>query len=167
MLERILSRREEIGRIGRDMDGELRQLADHFRSRMGTWARISQTFWAALNVLPATLAVTYVLSTGDPVGGATIKVKLAGLFGMKDLYALVALPVTRGMKKADRKQLQAMLGPLARTWLQGKSAAVQALFEEALSGDILRTAEEAAAAAGRLSESLSRALARAAAVRTR
>jgi hypothetical protein len=44
---------------------------------------------------------------------------------------------------------------------------VQALFEEALSGDILRTAEEAAAAAGRLSESLSRALARAAAVRTR
>jgi hypothetical protein len=167
VLERILSRREEIGRIGRDMDGELRQLADHFRSRMGTWARISQTFWAALNVLPATLAVTYVLSTGDPVGGATIKVKLAGLFGMKDLYALVALPVTRGMKKADRKQLQAMLGPLARTWLQGKSAAVQALFEEALSGDILRTAEEAAAAAGRLSESLSRALARAAAVRTR
>ncbi len=167
VLQRILSRREEIGRIGRDMDEELRRLADHFRRRMGAWAKISQTFWAALNVLPATLAVTYVLSTGDPVGGATIKVKLAGLFGMKDLYALVAIPVTRGMKKADRKQLQAMLGPLARTWLQGKSAAVQALFEEALSGDILRAAEEAAAAAGRLSDSLSQALARTAPVRTR
>ncbi len=167
VLQHILSRREEIGRIGRDMDEELRRLADHFRRRMGTWAKISQTFWAALNVLPATVAVTYVLSTGDPVGGATIKVKLAGLFGMKDLYALVAIPVTRGMKKADRRQLQAMLGPLARTWLQGKSAAVQTLFEEALSGDILRAAEQAAAAAGRLSESLSQALARAAAARSR
>jgi hypothetical protein len=102
-LERILDRREEIGRIGREMDKELRELADHFRSRMGGWAKISQTFWAALNVLPATVAVSYVLSTGDPVGGATIKVKLAGLFGVKDLYALVAIPVTRGMKKADRK----------------------------------------------------------------
>ena len=160
-LQRILSRKEEIARIGSDMDEELRRLADHFRSRMGTWAKISQTFWAALNVLPATAAVTYVLSTGDPVGGATIKVKLAGLFGIKDLYALVAIPVTRGMKKADRKQLKAMLGPLARSWLQGKSAAVQALFEEALSGEILRAAEETAAAAGRLSESLAAALARA------
>ena len=162
-LQRILSRREEIGRIGRDMDEELRQLADHFRSRMGTWAKISQTFWAALNVLPATAAVTYVLSTGDPVGGAAIKVKLAGLFGVKDLYALVAIPVTRGMKKADRKQLKAMLGPLAQTWLRGKSAAVQALFEEALSGEILRTTEEAAAAADRLAESLAEALSAAAA----
>ncbi|MCU0559643.1 MAG: 50S ribosome-binding GTPase [Desulfobacterales bacterium] len=166
-LNRILSRKDEIGRIGSDMDEELRQLADHFRSRMGTWAKISQTFWAALNVLPATVAVTYVLSTGDPVGGATIKVKLAGLFGVKDLYALVAIPMTRGMKKADRKQLKAMLGPLAQSWLRGKSAAVQALFEEALSGEILRAADDAAAAAGRLAESLAEALARADAGRRR
>ncbi len=166
-LERILSRREELGRIGRDMDEDLRQLADHFRSRMGTWANISQTFWAALNVLPATAAVTYVLSTGDPVGGAAIKVKLAGLFGVKDLYALVAIPVTRGMKKADRKQLKVMLGPLAQTWLRGKSVVVQAMFEEALSGDILRTAGDAAAAAGRLTESLAEALERAAVGRAR
>jgi hypothetical protein len=40
---------------------------------------------------------------------------------------------------------------------------VQALFEEALSGEILRTTEEAAAAADRLAESLAEALSAAAA----
>jgi hypothetical protein len=130
------------------MEVELRDVADHFRRRMGLWSKISQTFWAALNVLPATVAVTYVLSTGDPVGAATIKVKMAGLFGLKDLYALVAIPVTRGMKQADQKQLTAMLGPLAQAWLRHKFATVQVLFEEELSGEILRSAENTAEAAG-------------------
>jgi hypothetical protein len=148
ILQAILARKEAISRIDRDMEVELREVADHFRRRMGVWSKISQTFWAALNVLPATVAVTYVLSTGDPVGAATIKVKLAGLFGLKDLYALVAIPVTRGMKQADQKQLKAMLGPLAQTWLRHKFAEVQALFEEELSGAILRSAGNAAEAAG-------------------
>jgi hypothetical protein len=89
-----------------------------------------------------------VLSTGDPVGAAAIKVKLAGLFGLKDIYALVAIPVTRGMKQVDRKQLKAMLGPLAQTWLRHKFAEVQTLFEEELSGEILRSAENTIEAAG-------------------
>jgi hypothetical protein len=148
ILQAILARKEAISRIDRDMEVELRAVADHFRRRMGVWSKISQTFWAALNVLPATVAVTYVLSTGDPVGAATIKVKLAGLFGLKDLYALVAIPVTRGMKQADQKQLTAMLGPLTQTWLRHKFAEVQALFEEELSGEILRSAENTAVAAG-------------------
>jgi hypothetical protein len=148
ILQAILARKESISRIDRDMEVELREVADHFRRRMGVWSKISQTFWAALNVLPATVAVTYVLSTGDPVGAATIKVKLAGLFGLQDLYALVAIPVTRGMKQADQKQLKAMLGPLAQTWLRHKFAEVQALFEEELSGEILRSAENTAVAAG-------------------
>ena len=148
ILQAILAQKKAISRIDRDMEVELREVADHFRRRMGLWSKISQTFWAALNVLPATVAVTYVLSTGDPVGAATIKVKLAGLFGLKDLYALVAIPVTRGLKQADQKQLTAMLGPLAQTWLRHKFAKVQALFEEELSGEILRSAENTAEGAG-------------------
>jgi len=150
ILQAILARKEAVSRIDRDMEVELSEVADHFRRRMGVWSKISQTFWAALNVLPTTVAVTYVLSTGDPVGAATIKVKLAGLFGLKDLYALVAIPVTRGMKQADQKQLKAMLGPLAQTWLRHKFAEVQVLFEEELSGEILRSAETTAEAAGSL-----------------
>jgi hypothetical protein len=150
ILQAILARREEIGDIGADMEMELGRLADHFRSRMGVWDKVAQTFWAFLNVLPAAAAVTYVLSTGDPVGGATIKVKLAGLFGLKDLYALVAIPVTRGLKQADRKQLQDMLGPVAQTWLRHKFENVQRIFEQEITGDILRTADQAAGEAERL-----------------
>jgi hypothetical protein len=158
VLRAVLARREEIGDIGAEMELELGELADHFRSRMGLWDKVGQTFWAFLNVLPAAAAVTYVLSTGDPVGGATIKVKLAGILGLKDLYALVAIPVTRGMKKADQKQLKAMLGPIAETWLSHKFRKVQELFELEVTGDILRSAERIAADAERRVAAVSEAL---------
>jgi len=112
---------------------------------MGLWHMISQTFWALLNVLPATVAVTYVLSTGDPVGAAGIKIKLAGLFGAKDLYALFAIPVTTGLKKADRKQIEEMLAPIVQTWLNHKLKTVQRLFEENITGGILGRAKESIA----------------------
>jgi hypothetical protein len=155
ILRAVLAHQEEIGSIGRDVDAELRELAERFRSQMGLWEKISQTFWAFLNVLPATLAVTYVITTGDPVGAASIKVKLAGLFGLKDLYALVAIPVTRGMKQADRNQLKEMLGPLAQTWLRHKFGAVREVFERELSGEVLRAVAAAEDEARRLIGALS------------
>ena len=142
VLQSILAEKESITAISRDMEKDLEQLADHFRRKMGLWHKISQTFWALLNVLPATVAVTYVLSTGDPVGAAGIKVKLAGLFGAKDLYALFAIPVTTGLKKADRKQIEEMLGPIVQTWLNHKLKTVQHLFEENITGGILRCARK-------------------------
>ena len=101
--------------------------------------KVGQTFWAFMDVLPATLAVTYVLSTGDPVGAAGIKVKLAGLFGVKDLYALVAIPVTRGMKKADRRQLEIILSALVEKWLNTKMNDVDRLFTKEITGNLLET----------------------------
>ena len=162
ILESVLARRDEIGDIGAEMERELRGLADHFRSRMGLWDKVGQTFWAFLNVLPAAAAVTYVLSTGDPVGGTAIKVKLAGLFGLKDLYALVAIPVTRGMKKADQKQLKAMLEPVAQTWFEHKFKKVQTLFEQEISGDTLQTIGQARAEAERSMAAAQKAVASAA-----
>jgi hypothetical protein len=142
VLQSILAEKESITAISRDMERDLEQLADHFRRKMGLWPKISQTFWALLNVLPATVAVTYVLSTGDPMGAAGIKVKLTGLFGAKDLYALFAIPVTTGLKKADRKQIEEMLGPIVQTWLNHKLKTVQHLFEENITGGILRCARK-------------------------
>ena len=142
MLQSILSEKEELLDIPADMLKDLKKLADEFRSQMGLWSKISQTFWASLNVLPATAAVTYVLSTGDPVGAAGIKVKLTGLFGAKDLYALVAIPVTTQFKKADQQQLQTMLGPIAQAWFNHKLKKVQQLFEETITGVTIGTVSE-------------------------
>ncbi|MGB5747278.1 MAG: dynamin family protein [Desulfobacterales bacterium] len=138
VLQSILAEKENIVAITHDMEKDLEKLADHFRGKMGLWRKINQTFWALLNVLPATVAVTYVLSTGDPVGAVGIKVKLAGLFGAKDLYALFAIPITTGLKSADRKQIEEMLTPIVQTWLNHKLNTVQQLFEENITGDILQ-----------------------------
>jgi hypothetical protein len=150
ILQSILAEKEIIVGISRDMEQDLKDLADQFRQKMGVWRKISQTFWAFLNVLPATVAVTYVLSTGDPVGAVGIKVKLAGLFGAKDLYALFAIPFTTGLKKADRRQIEEMLGHILQTWLKDKSQKVQLLFEEKLTGGILRWARRNIAEADQL-----------------
>jgi hypothetical protein len=142
MLQTILSQKEELVDIPKDMLADLKELADHFRSKMGVWSKISQTFWASLNVLPATAAVTYVLSTGDPVGAAGIKVKLTGLFGAKDLYALVAIPVTTQLKKADQQQLKSMLAPIAQAWFNHKLKKVQQLFEDTITAGTIRSGNE-------------------------
>ncbi len=123
------------------LEGELYALADDLRRRMRLIDQVRQTFAAVLTVLPATAAITYILSTGDPVGAAGIKVKLTGIFGLKDLYALIAIPATAGMTNADRRQLELMLGPLARTWLAHKLQTVETLFEEKITGGLLQAAE--------------------------
>ena len=142
-LAAIVAHKEIIVKISRHIDSELAQLAEHFRNKMGLMSRIRQTFSAFLTVLPATAAITYILSTGDPVGAAGIKVKLTGLFGLKDLYALVAIPATSGLKKADQKQLEILLVPITRTWLDDKLKTIQMLFEAEISGDILTAANQA------------------------
>ena len=150
VLESILAEKETILGISKDMEADLKQLAGDFRNKMGLWRKINQTFWAFLNVLPATVAVTYVLSTGDPVGGAGIKVKLAGLFGASDLYALFALPFTTGLKKAERLQIEEMLRVILQSWLKDKSKTVQQLFEKNITGGIIRCARRHIADADQL-----------------
>jgi hypothetical protein len=141
ILQAIYAQKDQLMDISLDMARDLTDLAENFRSKMDLWSKISQTFWASLSVLPATVAVTYVLSTGDPVGATGIKVKLSGLIGAKDLYALFAIPVTTGMKQADQKQLEAMLGPIAKAWFNHKLKKVQDLFEQHITGDLVQDSQ--------------------------
>lgn len=160
VVDDMLARQETLLGLTSQLEAELQRLAHEQRSRMTTFDQIRQTFSAMLNIIPATAAVTYVLHTGDPVGAAGIKVKLAGLFGLNDLYALVAIPATAGMKKADLKQLEALLAPVARAWLTHKLTAIEALFEDKITGAVLQMgAEVLDRAAGRvaaMTESLAR-----------
>jgi len=139
----ILSQQKVIAELSHDIEKDLRHIADGFRSKMGTWTKIRQMFAAFLNVVPATVAVTYILSTGDPVGAVGIKVKLSGLFGLHDLYALIAIPATTGLKKADQNQLKEMLAPIIQTWLNNKLKAVQALFEKEITGQMIQHSTDA------------------------
>jgi hypothetical protein len=160
ILEDMLTRQEAPGGLTGELEEELQRLVREQRARMTTFDQIRQTFAAMLNIIPATAAVTYVLSTGDPVGAVGIKVKLAGLFGLNDLYALVAIPATAGMKKADLKQLEALLAPVARAWLTHKLTAIEALFEEKITGALLQKGQAVLAAAAddiqRMDQSLAR-----------
>ncbi|MBI5895111.1 MAG: 50S ribosome-binding GTPase, partial [Desulfobacterales bacterium] len=125
------------------LERDLAALADILRQRMGVLDQLRQTFAALLNVIPATAAITYILHTGDPAGAVGIKIKLTGLLGLHDLYALIAIPATAGMKKADQRQLEQMLAPVAQTWLAHKLTAVQRLFEEQITGEVLTQAHAA------------------------
>ena len=143
VLEFILSRQDVIMDLSQGIEKELKDLAKDFRRKMGIWNKIRQTFSAFLNVVPATVAVTYILSTGDPVGAVGIKVKLTGLFGLHDLYALVAIPATTGLKRADQKQIDDMLGPIVQAWLNNKLKEVKDLFEQEITGGITWAAKNA------------------------
>jgi energy-coupling factor transporter ATP-binding protein EcfA2 len=159
VIRSILSEREVIFMTTGDIDGDLTALVNRFRTEMGFWSRVRQTFSAFLNVVPAAAAVTYVIHTGDPVGAAGIKIKLTGLFGLHDLYALVAIPATSGMKRADLLQLQEMIRPIARAWLTRKMESVREIFEARISGTVLAAAREATLAVDPIISSIESSLA--------
>lgn len=76
-----------------ELDVRLSAAANRVRDMMSTWEATKEATFAVLRVLPAPVALAYVLLTGDIVVGApTIWGKLQGLFSAPDLLAL-ALPI--------------------------------------------------------------------------
>ncbi len=157
-IETILAGKIRVLNWSRQLDDDLNDLARKLREQMSLIDQIRQTFSALLNVIPATAAITYILHTGDPVGAAGIKVKLTGLLGLHDLYALVAIPATAGLSKTDQQQLDLLLKPLVQTWLENKYKTVQALFEQQISGTLLEATADAAARTDQLLAEAQRAL---------
>lgn len=155
----LRDQKQQILSWSHGLEADLKTLADDLRQRMGVFDQIRQTFSALLNVIPATAAITYILHTGDPAGAVGIKVKLTGLLGLHDLYALIAIPATAGLKKADQRQLEQMLAPVAQTWLAHKLTTVKALFESHITADVLYTGQAAEAEAERLLGEIKSALA--------
>ena len=144
--ERILATAPEILNITEDatLNQELTDLVNDFRQRMNFRQKTRESFFASLNVLPATLGVAYILTTGDPVGGSGIYAKLHGMFGMHDLWALVSIPASAGLDETGRQRLSDMLEPVVKKWLENRAYIVRRLFEETLSGAVTREVYETA-----------------------
>jgi hypothetical protein len=147
--ERIVATAPEVLNIAEDaaLNRELTDLVNSFRERMNFRQKTRESFFASLNVLPATLGVAYILTTGDPVGGSGIYAKLHGLFGMHDLWALVSIPASAGIDDSGRQRLSDMLEPVVKKWVENRAHIVRQLFEETLSGGVAREVDETTATA--------------------
>ena len=126
----------------KNLDQELIRLVNRFRQRMNLAQRTRESLFASLNILPATLGIAYIISTGDPVGGSGIYAKLHGLFGMHDLWALVSIPATERLDTAGRKDLTDMLGPIVGKWLDSRAAIVQTELDKAITGKVMQRIQQ-------------------------
>jgi hypothetical protein len=155
------------------IDRQIREVIEEFRATMGFWQWMREFFVSSLEALPVVVGVTYVFVTFDPAGGATIAQKIqsmlglnqisvwariGGLFGAKDLYAVITLPASLGLSKGDREQLQGMLGPVYSRWLSFRSETIRACLEEHVTDTLLpavaRARDETAEHLASLSSSL-------------
>jgi hypothetical protein len=110
------------------IEAELRRSVEAFRSQMNWRQRLRESFFASLTALPPLLGVTYALLTADPVVGTGIWIRLQGVFGLNDLWALVSIPASVGLDEQDRRQLEHMISPVFKLWLQRRVNAVVEIF---------------------------------------
>jgi hypothetical protein len=135
------------------LNQELAELVTDFRRQMSFTQKTRESLFASLSILPATLGIAYVLTTGDPVGGSGIYAKLHGLFGMHDLWALVSVPASAGMDENTRRNLTDMLAPVVSRWFENRAAIAADLFEDQIAGKLLETLQQlASSASGQIEE---------------
>lgn len=140
--------------LDQELDQEFRAVIDEFRTGMSMSQRLRETAFASLHLVPPVLAISYVLATGDLSGGAavvgaeatkvgvaaTVYAKVKGLFGLNDLWALVALPANTGLSEADQKRLELMLQPVIQKWFRNRSSLIETIFQESITDQICKTA---------------------------
>ena len=128
---------EQIMPLTETLDEQLLEIVRSFRKKMGFLDRMRESALALVTALPALLAVTFVLCTPD--GGAVsggILVQLGGLFGLGDLWALLALPASLAVSEADRKLLSKLLSPIFQAWYVEKAQLLASLFEKHVTASV-------------------------------
>ncbi len=150
--DRIIATAGDVLDLSEDaaLNQELTDLVGQFRQRMNFLQKTRESFFASLNVLPATLGIAYILTTGDPVGGGGIYAKLHGLFGVHDLWALVSIPASAGIDETGRKDLSEMLEPVVKRWIENRARIVKQVFEETIVGEVIHQMEATAEKSGQL-----------------
>lgn len=129
---------EEIARPPKEFDADLEALVLEFRENMGLRQRMHESLFAGLEMVPATLAMTYVLATGDPVVGSGIAAKLTSVFGAKDLFAVAVFPASAAWESMLTKT---QLKPVIREWHDFMKGRVTECFREEIAGGMLDEAD--------------------------
>ena len=120
----------DLAGLPHDIQQELQASVSRFRAGMSWTRRLREALFASLTALPPVVGVTYALLTANPALGTGIWIELEGLFGLNDLWALVAIPASAGLTEQDRRQLELMIAPVFRAWLSRRTAAICDIYRE-------------------------------------
>ncbi|HUS80356.1 MAG TPA: GTPase domain-containing protein [Armatimonadota bacterium] len=118
----------ELAGLPEGITQDLRTTVRAFRGGMSVGQRLRELFFASLTALPPIVGVTYTLLTANPVAGAGLWIQVESLFGLNDLWALLSIPASLGLSEEERRQLEGMIAPVFRLWLERRAALVADLF---------------------------------------
>jgi len=135
---RLHAAAEDLVGLPGDLERELTGAVRSFRHDLPWGQRLREAFFASLSALPPLLGVTYTLLTADPAAGTGILIKLEGLFGLNDLWALLSIPASAGLSEQDRKQLQQMVAPVFQLWLRRRTEAIVALLGDTVAAPVMQ-----------------------------
>ena len=113
-----------------DLAKDVKALVDKTRMQMSFWEKSKENLWAAAATLPPIAAVTWIVCTGEPVVGSGIMAHLSALFGVGDLYAVLALPASLGLDAANKSFLEKRLKSLYEAWFERKRGPISDLIDE-------------------------------------
>ena len=125
-----------------DIERDIRDLVDETRRDMGFWEKSKEGFWAAAAALPAIGAVTWIVCTADTVVGTGVAAHLSALFGLGDVYAVLAIPASLGLDKANKSFLERSLKGLYETWFEKKRGPVARLIDDNVTSCCTRLCDE-------------------------
>ena len=117
---------------------ELELAVKQFRREMKWHQRVGETLIAGLSAVPPILGVTYALLTVNPVAGGGLWIRLGSILGTNDLWALVSIPASAGLGEQDRRQLERMISPVFKLWLERRSQAITSILADTVCQPIWR-----------------------------
>ncbi len=132
----------EIVCQNQDVMKDISALVDETRRNMGIWERSKEGLWAMVAVLPPIVAVTWVVCTSDPVVGPGVTAHLSAMFGLGDLYAVLALPASWGLDDGNKALLKSKLKTLFEVWFERKREPICNLIDEKMTSRCIRPCDD-------------------------
>ena len=109
---------------------------------MSFWEKSREVLWAVAATLPPIAAVTWIVCTSDPVAGTGVIAQLGAMFGLGDLYAVIAIPASLGLDAANKNYLEERLKDLYEKWFGRKRGPISGLIDEKITSRCIRPCDD-------------------------